>query len=92
MFRGGSRVFEKGWSILGLQAKTKRGGGAGGGPPLGPMSKSLYRGQKRGGADTSLMITLILVLYQRCHAGLETNPMKTEKVYFWHKFRLPEYP
>ena len=34
--RGGSRIFERGGSILGLQAK-KKGGGPRGGPSLGPM-------------------------------------------------------
>ena len=43
--RGGSRIFERGGSILGLQAK----GGARGGPTLGPMLKSLHRGPKGGG-------------------------------------------
>ena len=43
--RGGSRIFEKGGSIIGQQAKKR---GPGGGPSLGPMLKSLQRGPKRG--------------------------------------------
>ena len=43
-YRGGSRIFEKGGSILGLQAKK---GGPGGGSILSPMLKSLHRGSKR---------------------------------------------
>ena len=46
--RGGSRIFERGGSRLGLQAKK---GGADGGPILGPMLKSLHRGTK-GGVQT----------------------------------------
>ena len=44
-FKGGGG----GGSILGLQAK--RGWGAGGGPIVGPMLKSLHSGPKRGGPD-----------------------------------------
>ena len=47
-YRGGSRIFLKGGSVLGLEAK-ERGGGQGG-PTLGPILKSLQRGPKGGGS------------------------------------------
>ena len=46
MYRGGSRIFERGGgSRLGLPAKK---GGPDGGPILGPMLKNLHRGTKGG--------------------------------------------
>ena len=50
--RGGSRIFERGGSILGLQAKSGGGGGPGGGPNLGQMLKSLHCGPRGGGVLT----------------------------------------